>query len=232
MQKIIKWLDNYWYHYKWVTIVAIFLVLVIGIGIFQMCTKEDYDIDVLYTGPAILNADQKRDLAAAFASVMSDDYNDDGEKTVMINDITVLSDDQLEEKKAEAAAESDWVYYDYKNRENAINNVTTLITTGETVICLMDDYMYQKYKSQNAFLPLSDLFESVPEYALDEYSVYLSDTPFGKYFSACMALPADTLLCIRRPSVLSSGSSKKAAEAQYQLCVETFKCLFTFSVGE
>lgn len=232
MQKILKWVENYWYHYKWVTVITLFFVLVLGIGIFQMCAKEEDDIDILYTGPAILSADQKQELAAAFAAVMADDFNDDGEKTVKISDITVLSDEQLEEKQAEAAAESDWVYYDYQNRENAISNVTALITTGETVICLMDDYMYQKYKAQDAFLPLEDAIGSLPEYAIDEYSVHLADTPFGQYFSACTALPADTVLCIRRASVLSAGSAKKAAEAHYQDCLETFKSLFTFSVGE
>lgn len=229
MQKMKKWLENYWYHYKWTTIIVAFLVLVLSVGIFQMCDKEKYDIDILYTGPAILNTDQKRDLATAFASVMSGDYDGDGDKTVMINDITVLSDEQIAEKEAEAKAESDQLYYDYKGRENAITQVTTLISTGETVICLMDDYMYQKYKSDGAFVPLSELFDTVPEYAHDEYSVYLMDTPFGQYFSACMALPADTLLCVRQMSVFASGN--ESAEEQYQLNIETFKNLFTFSVG-
>lgn len=228
MQKIIKWLDNYWYHYKWITVIVAFFVLVLGIGTFQMCSKEDYDIDILYTGPAMLNTDQKRDLAAAFASVMSGDFNEDGEKTVLINDITVLSDEQIAEKEAEAKAESDQLYYDYKSRENAISQVTTLISGGETVICLMDEYMYDKYKSNNAFVPLTELLEDVPDYALDEYSVYLMDTPFGQYFSACMALPADTILCVRRASVF--GGNNKSAEKRYELNIETFKQLFAFSV--
>lgn len=228
MQKIKKWLENYWYHYKWTTIVAAFLILVLGIGFFQMCTRVSYDIDILYTGPAILNAQQKQDLATAFASVVPRDIDDNGEKSVLIHDITVLSDEQIAEKEAEAKAESDQLYYDYQNRENAIKNVTTLLSTGETVICLMDDYMYQKYKSENAFVPLAELLDSVPEYAVDEYSVHLMDTPFGQYFSACMALPADTLLCVRRSSVIVANKDK--ADAQYELSIDTFKALFSFSV--
>lgn len=228
MQKIKKWLENYWYHYKWTTIITAFFVFVLGIGIFQMCTREDYDIDILYTGPAMLSTEEKRDLASAFASVMPSDYNDDGEKTVMINDITILSDEQIAEKEAEAKAESDQLYYDYSSREDAISRVGTLLTTGETVICLMDQYMYDKYKSDGAFVALEELLDSKPEYAIDDYSVYLMDTPFGQYFSACMALPSDTILCVRRSSVFFTG--KKSAEEQYQLSIETFKNLFTFSV--
>lgn len=229
MQKIRKWLENYWYHYKWTTIVAVFLLFVLGIGIFQMATKEEYDLDVLYTGPAMLTVEQKRDLSAAFASVMSKDFNEDGSKMVLINDITVLSDEQVAEKEAEAKAESDSLYYDYKNREDAISRVSTLISTGQTVICLMDEYMYEKYASQDAFLKLEDVLGTKPEYALDDCSVYLGDTPFGKYFSACMALPSDTILCIRKQSVISSGS-KKEAQAHYDFARETFVALFEFSV--
>lgn len=229
MQKIKKWLENYWYHYKWTTIVVAFLVLVLGIGIFQMCSKEDYDIDILYTGPAMLSEDQKRDLASAFASVMSDDFNGDGQKTVLINNITVLSDEQIAEKEAEAKAESDRLYYDYQARETSISQVTTLISSGETVICLMDEYMYNKYVSEDAFVPLKELLDSVPEGAHDEYSVYLMDTPFGQYFSACKALPADTLLCVRKSSIFTNG--RKEAEEQYALNIETFKRLFSFSAG-
>lgn len=230
MRKFAKWLENYWYHYKWHTIVVAFLVLVLGIGVFQMATKEEYDIDILYTGPAVLSEQQASELATAFEAVMPEDFDGDGDKSAMIYDVTVLSDEQIAEKEAEAKAESDVLYYDYQNREEAISRVGTLLSTGETVICLMDDYMYQKFMAENAFVPLADLLGEAPEYALDEYSVRLMDTPFGQYFSACMALPGDTVLCIRRESVLAS-SSKKAAQAHYEFCVETFKNIFTFSVA-
>lgn len=231
MPKVKKWLENYWYHYKWTTIVAVFLILVIGIGTFQMCTKEEYDIDILYTGPAILNEEQKRALATAFESVIPDEYDGDGGKTVMINDITILSDEQIGEKEAEAKAENDSLYYDYNSRDDAISQVRTLIMTGETVICLMDDFMYQKYKSQNAFVPLTEVLGSKPEYAVDEYSVHLKDTPFGQYFTACEALPDDTLLCVRKASVMAGGAAKEEADQHYRLCLDTFKAIFTFSVG-
>lgn len=230
MQKIRKWLENYWYHYKWTTIVVAFFVIVLGIGIFQMATKEEYDLDVLYTGPEMLTVEEKRDLANAFSSVMSKDFNEDGTKSVLINDITILSDEQIAEKEAEAKAESDSLYYDYSNREDAISRVSTLISTGETVICLMDEYMYEKYASQNAFQKLEDVLGEKPEYAIDDCAVYLSDTPFGKYFSACMALPADTILCVRKPSVISNGNKSKAEE-HYDFAVETFRALFEFSVS-
>ena len=46
-----KKLDNFWYHYKWHSLIALFFVLVITVCSVQMCTREEYDIHILYAGP-------------------------------------------------------------------------------------------------------------------------------------------------------------------------------------
>ena len=42
--------ENFWYHYKWHTIVAIFIVIVVTVCTMQMCSRTDYDVHVLYAG--------------------------------------------------------------------------------------------------------------------------------------------------------------------------------------
>ena len=54
-----KWLDNYWYHYKWTTIIVVSFAVILTICIVQMATKETYDITVLYTGPHIFIKEEK-----------------------------------------------------------------------------------------------------------------------------------------------------------------------------
>ena len=44
------WLDNFWYHYKWHSLIALFLVFAITVCTLQMCDKESYDIHILYAG--------------------------------------------------------------------------------------------------------------------------------------------------------------------------------------
>lgn len=44
-----QWIENYWYHYKWHTIIGLFLVLTLAVGITQCATKPKYDSNcVLY----------------------------------------------------------------------------------------------------------------------------------------------------------------------------------------
>ena len=50
--RVYRWFDNFWYHHKWKTIIALFLVVVILVCVLQMCQKEESgDITVLLAGP-------------------------------------------------------------------------------------------------------------------------------------------------------------------------------------
>lgn len=231
MEKFKKWLDNYWYHYKWHTIVVVFFVSVAIIGITQMASKESYDCNLLYAGPAILNKDQTEGIEDAFAAVMPSDHNEDGKKSVFINRFTILSDEQIKEKQEEAEKENDALYYDPTQRTNVLSQIGTIFSVGEASICLMDEYVYNIYRSQDAFLSLEDLLGYKPEYARDSASVYLKDTPFGEYFDALDALPEDTILCIRKSAVFSD-KSKKQANAQYAFEKELFCAIIEFEAPE
>ena len=46
MNKFTKWFSNYWYHYKFRTIVCLFLAIVIGVTVFETATREVYDMKV------------------------------------------------------------------------------------------------------------------------------------------------------------------------------------------
>ena len=226
-----KWFSNYWYHYKGVTIVVIFLVTVVAIGIYQMADKESYDANILYAGPAILNKDQTEGIEAAFASIMPADHNEDGVKNVFTNRFTILSDEQIIEKQEEAAQDDDVVYYDPTQRNNSLSQIGTLFSVGEVSICLVDEYVYKIYRSQDAFLPLEEVLGYKPEYARDNCSVYLKDTPFGQYFDALKALPEDTILCVRKSAVFSDKSKKQANE-QYAFDKKLFGAIFEFEAPE
>ncbi len=231
MENFKKWLSNYWYHYKWVTIVVLFFATVFGIGIYQMASKATYDINVLYSGPILLNKDQTLGIEKAFSEILPADFNEDGERSALVHRITILSDEQMEAKQEEAQKEDDTVYFDLKTRKDSISQVTTLFSTGEVTICLLDPYMYEMYNRQGAFLSLEEVLGEKPAYARDNNSVRLFDTPFGQYFDALKVLPEDTVLCVRKAPVFV-GASKKSAEAQYNFDKSVFEALFRFTPPE
>lgn len=47
-KSFLHWLDNFWYHYKWWTLFALFLLIVIGSGIYFAVTDIKYDYNIAY----------------------------------------------------------------------------------------------------------------------------------------------------------------------------------------
>ncbi|MBR3680180.1 MAG: hypothetical protein IKL87_08280, partial [Oscillospiraceae bacterium] len=98
----------------------------------------------------------------------------------------------------------------------------------EYSICLLDPWLYETVCESGGFLPLTEAIGSKPEYAQDDYSVRLCDTPFGQYFTGASALPEETLLCFRRQGTLDTMLNRKHAEKTYQNAMELFRAVMAF----
>ena len=73
---MIKWLSNFWYHYKFRTILCLFLAVVVGVSIFEIATREKYDLKVyLYLSQGISD-DVERSLEETIEQI----YKENGEE--------------------------------------------------------------------------------------------------------------------------------------------------------
>lgn len=73
---MIKWLSNFWYHYKFRTILCLFLAVVVGVSIFEIATREKYDLTVyLYLSQGISD-DVERSLEETIEQI----YKENGEE--------------------------------------------------------------------------------------------------------------------------------------------------------
>ena len=84
-----------------------------------------------------------------------------------------------------------------------------LIMAGDSLLCLLDPFLYNRVLDSGGFIPLSEIFDELPESAVDEYGILLSDTEFGQYFDGVNTLPGDTILCIRTIPTFSFIKGKK-----------------------
>ncbi len=228
------WLENYWYHYKWHTVIAAFFLALAVMLVTQMATKDKYDVTVIYSGPVQLNGGELEQISKAFAELMPKDYNGDGEKNAMTYSEYLLSPEQqraLEEEAKRLSIEENVEYvffYTADMRNDALNSVNALVSTGEAVICLMDKYNYDILCANSAFLPLSDALGEKPDYAIDDYGVYLKNTDFAKYFEKTFEkLPDDTILCIRKKAVVGVS---KGFDKVYEANLDLFTRIFEFKI--
>lgn len=228
MQKFGKWLENFWYHYKWHTLITLFVVVVAAVCITQMVTKTEPDVTALYGGPAELTANQAHEVALALQMMLPEDFNGDGEKLCDLAHYMLMTEEQRREYLEQAQAAGNPVIINGSNLTQNQTNFATQLSIGDTVICLLDPVWYRTASENNAFVPLSTLLGQKPDYAVDDYCVRLCDTPFYSLFDAFSVFPEDTLLCVRTRSKVTSAFASDEKERLYQCQLVMFRAMMEY----
>lgn len=225
--KFFKWLDNFWYHYKWHTIFTIFIIIVLSVGIFQVAGKETPDVGIMYAGPRLLSLPEKNSMQSAVRQVM-EDYNGDDKLGVELVSLMIMSEEQIKKAYEDAEEQGKDILINAQFIREETNKFDNLTLAGDSVLCFLDPYLYERVLSSGGFMPLSEVFDEIPEAAIDEYGVKLSETKFGQYFAGFNVLPDDTVLCIRRISTFSFIKGKNKTELYHSYHVSLLRSIMAF----
>lgn len=82
-----KW-ENYWYHYKWITLGAIFVVVILAVVIAQMINRDDPDYSIVVVTKYAMSPEQQTALKAEL-EVSGRDLDGDGKIEVRIDSLYV-----------------------------------------------------------------------------------------------------------------------------------------------
>ena len=221
-----KWFENYWYHYKWITIGVIFAIFVITVCTLQTCEKQKEDTTVLYAGPCQLSASEVESIRGVVNAVMPEDYDGDGNKYTGMVEYWICSEAQIKEIEASTDA---YGVHGYVNRQQVTDNNKNFkdyIMAGESSICFLDPHLYTQLKGR--LLPLVDVLGKDSGYESDDYGIVLGMTDIYKEYSALRAMPEDTVICVLRQTVAGRISKDK----NYQNDLEIFKAIVNYSKEE
>ena len=189
-----KWLENYWYHYKWATIISAFFITVAVICIVQIASKKNYNIYIRYVGDSVITGTQYDDMTGGLEKIVSGDKKD----SVNFAQVAYISDEDNP----------------YKNEKNAVSRETlSSMLVQPYYIYIMDLTAYNDYKDSGVFAPLSSIFEEdVTDISYDEYALYLSKTEFLKNAPGMEWVEEDTVIVIKivpYDSVFTGKKSKR-----------------------
>lgn len=223
----LKKLDNFFYHYKWHTIIAAFLAVVILVCSLQTCSKEPYDIEVMYAGPKNLNSQQTvLDIQNAFGLV-AEDVNEDGKSNARL--VSYWVDERYyggDYDKEGTLTGADVAYFANTCRTNEQAYVDE-ITAGNLSICLVSPHLFYLVHKEGGFMRIDEICPTLPEDAylvgesgsVNHYAVVLAKTDFGK-LPGLSTLPEDTILCIRKPAYHLLNASR--VEEQHARSLSAF----------
>ncbi len=210
--RLIRWLDNYWYHYKWPTIVVAFFLFV-GIVCFTQCaTKEPGDVTVSYAGGYTMTAEQHAKVVEIFNAIAPDAKDEKGQMSVLFSVYSVYTEDEL--KKAYTDEDGKLDVYSFNNAKQVskdhLSTFGTYVMTGESAVWLVSEYVYEVQNLQKLAVPLSELYETRPAGAYDDYAIRLSETALYQYYDALKILPEDTLIVMPQSYVWGASADDES----------------------
>lgn len=218
-------IKNFWFYYKWHTLIVLFFVVVITVMAVQHLGREKYDIRILYGGPAIIGEQTSADITNAFQSILAEDYNGDGKKKVELYDLIIMNSDELQQAYEKGVSP-------YFLNENTVADSVELMnfhaSVAEYLIYIIDLDNYQKLHDNSVFVAL-DVFGAKGGERYDDCAVYLHSLDFTKLYSVFDVFPQDTLICVKRVQI---RDGKSRAEKLQQNHMSFFKALLEFKLPE
>ena len=221
------WLENFWYHYKWHSIIALFLVFVITVCTLQMCKKEESDIYVLYGGGKYISRQMENgnfcelDIITSSLKNITKDYDEDGQIKPLFYNVYLLSDNEIKEA-------GDDVNHSLLYQNN--QEFRDLMFSSPYYICFLSEDLYREYsKTDGVFVPLASYTGGLELNYLDECAVYLNseNLPFNT-LAGISDLPENTVICLKSKTAFSTSLGNKNSDEQFKRSEESLKSLFNY----
>ena len=228
-----KWLDNYWYHYKWHTIAVVFVLIVVTVCVVQMSNRTSFDAVITYAGSKNVSQKSENGATAEIITMQTSlkdvlyDVDENGEVSVNLEPLFWLSaaeisalEAELAEKRENGEQVTDEINYDLLSSN--YNTVDNLMLSSDCFLWLMSDDLYEyinKKSDVGRFVDLAGIpadGSDVEFYGEDTCAIYLKSTEFYKMPGIC-DLPEDTLIVVRKLGIGANKSTKRAYEAALEI---------------
>ena len=204
-------LSNFWYHHKWKTIITASFAFIFITLAAQFVGKSNPDIKILYAGPLYFTPNQSQAVSISLSDLM-EDYNGDGEKKIVFNDLVYMTAEQMLDAQEAALAMGEEFAVDRQSNAQTAEQFTYEIMAGDSLICLFAPDQYASVASAEAFVPLEEVFGYIPEGAVDGCGLRLSETKFYKYYSSVQIFGEDTVIALKKLTTINRMKGEKMEE--------------------
>lgn len=229
MKKFLSWLDNYWYHYKWHTLIALVFIITFAVGFGQIAVeKNDYDVYALYAGPEYLHREPHDRIIADIKNVAEKVSGDDEEKDINLQMLVYLTDEQIAAQKEEVEAKGEMFTFDYLENNNVFETYMKQLVSGENVIMFLDPSMYEVAESNEALYKVEEVLgHKVPGLKESGMGVTLSESGLIDKYPSFAALPGDCVVCFKKVTHAMALIGKSENQKSHKFQLEVAKELFS-----
>lgn len=224
--RVLKWLDNFWYHYKWHTIIITFFVAVFTVGLVQLLTRPAYDTMIVCAGGVMLTEEEIEELNRLMVKRCPEDFNKDGEILINFVNYQAYSNEELQKEKEAAEARGEQVILNGSYYAKEHDNFIFFTQTGEGAVCIVSPYLYENLSIEERLRAIPAMYEAgeLPTgVTADGNGVVLGQTDLYTYSPAIQALPQNWIICLLKPTL-------NADEEDYARSEQFFRALIEYRV--
>lgn len=136
------WWEYFWMYYKWHTISAVVVLLVIGFSVYSSITTEKYDLTLTYAGKLNYSEKDLQKIETAL-SPLCQDIDENGESSIYFSQLNINYDSP-----------------DYEYLMAMVSKLDMAFIEDETHLFILDEKSADRYKGEDsdeiAFAPLDD----------------------------------------------------------------------------
>lgn len=206
-----KWLDNFWYHYKWQAIAVAAVVLLLAVTLPQCGSRGD-SMTVTFAGGYTMNGDEQKALQDVLRAIQSEDAD------ITLAQYSVYTEQELTEMFTYYDEERDEYRVDVASKNSAkgyntdrIRTLQTYIMTGDCGVWIVSPYVFETMFDGKT--------QVVSQYRLGDLAVYNS-------YDALQILSPDCLVILTR-SVMGETSK----EQEYEKIRAYYDAFVNFTTG-
>lgn len=197
-----KNVENIWYHYKYVILIALAALIMFGFAMAQSVSKKDPDIFIYHISKIGLTAQSQDDFCESM-KVIAEDYNGDGTITVDFKE-EIYIPNEIEQAPGQPTS---------------IERFNLELAFGECILYIMDESFYRG--NRDYMCDLSEFFDELPASAYDDKAILISKLPGYHRLAGLQEFEEDAYLCIRKRR---AGMD----EAQYTAHIDFLKKLVEY----
>ena len=232
-------LSNFWYHYKWHTIAAVFVIVVLSVCIAQCAGNTSYDIQVLYAGNHSFSRTSDDGGYPEYATMVSTlagfakDSDGNGQTSVSFLDLYLLTKDEYNELESDPDRGTPSLSLIQENTSMLENNMTL----SDYYVCLLSERLFLQYSEGDAnlgrfvklsgYAPEGSSYDYVSEYGIRLSSLGIKDLPGFDLLDA-----EDTIVCLRNVSAASSMFNKAESREQLSRAEDMMREMLAYSSEE
>ncbi len=218
--------ENFFYHYKFQTIAACFLLFVLVWAIVTAIGKEGAEVYLGYIGEYSYSNSEADALGEKMSDLLGLDVDGDGRSNIQLNRYHYYSDEQIKELSEKAKEKGEDIgYYPVLNEKNYRYFLTEL-EGGNTAVWFVSKEVYEMM-DKSTLMTVEDALGYLPENGVvDEYAIDCSTLRFS--VDTTREVTFNTYLIIRGSRVHSFIQGEQEARAELERSLALYRAIVEY----